>query len=319
MPPTLRALVEAIIDYAGLFPPAGLPLDEAIRHYARYRTEAEAWMLARFIIPIKRLTDLAPYAELFTDNPPFRFSVLGTGGSDAHAFLQAFETDLETIRAFHQRYYKQVQVETMEVRLPVALNGADTHTARAFLDAVGRRRAARLPNLDLFIEAPLDASLRETAPALLEAIAAYNREHGPRVGFKMRTGGLEPEAFPTAETLAYAIVACLRAGVPFKATAGLHHPVRLYHESVRTHMYGFFNLFGAAVLAAEYDLDEATVHTILLDEDPAHFHFTPDAFTWTDYTASPEAIRRVRNALARSYGSCSFDEPREDLQALGLL
>ena len=317
--PTLGALVEAIIDYAGLFPPAGLPLDEAIRHYARYRTEPEAWMLARFIIPLKRLADLAPYAGLFAANPPFRFSVLGTGGSDAHAFLQAFEADLETIRAFHQNHYGQVQVETMEVRLPAALHGADAQTARAFLEAVGRRCAARLPGLDLFIEAPLDETLRETAPALLNAIAAYNHEHGPRVGFKMRTGGLEPEAFPAAETLAYAITACLRAGVPFKATAGLHHPVRLYHESVRTHMYGFFNLFGAAVLAAEHDLDEATVRTILLDEDPTHFHFTPDAFTWTDYAVSLEAIRRVRNTLARSYGSCSFDEPREDLQALGLL
>ena len=84
-------------------------------------------------------------------------------------------------------------------------------------------------------------------------------------------------------------------------------------------MYGFFNLFGAAVLAAEHSLDEATVRAILLDEDPAHFRFTPEAFAWTTYSASPETIGLVRQAFARSYGSCSFDEPREDLRAMGLL
>ncbi len=319
-PPALGALVEGLIDYAGLFPPAGLPLDEALRKYARYRTEPEAGMLARFIIPVKRLADLAPYASLFAENPPFRFSVLGTKAADANAFLQAFETDLETIQAFHRRHPGQALVEVMEVPLPDALLGAGADTARAFFDAVGRRSTATLPGLDLFFEAPIDERLRETAPALLEAMTTYNREHDAlRVGFKMRTGGLEPSAFPEAGPLAYALIACVRAGTPFKATAGLHHPVRLYHESVRTHMYGFFNLFGAAVLAAEHDLDEAAVRTLLLDEDPAHFQFTPDGFTWMDYTASPEAIRRVRNTLARSYGSCSFDEPREDLRAMGLL
>ena len=318
-PPALHALVASIIDYAGLFPPARLPLDAAIRNYARYRTEPDAWMLARFIIPVARLADLAPYADLFEANPPFRFSVLGAGGPDAEAFLQAFESDLETIEAFHQRYPGQVQVEAMEVRLPAALLGADVDTLRAFLDAVGRARAAVVPGLELFFEVPLDDTLRAAAPALLTAMATYNREHGPRVGFKMRTGGTEPEAFPAPEPLAYALTACLRAGVPFKATAGLHHPVRHYHESVRAHMYGFFNLFGAAVLAAEHSLDEATVRAILLDEEPAHFRFTPEAFAWTSYTASPETIGLVRHAFARSYGSCSFDEPREDLHAMGLL
>ncbi len=317
--PALRALVASIIDYAGLFPPACLPLDTAIRNYARYRTEPDAWMLERFIIPVGRLGDLAPYAELFAENPPFRFSVLGVGGPDAEAFLQAFEADLETIQAFHRRHPGQVQVEAMEVRLPTALLGADADIARAFLDAVGRLRAASAPGLELFFEAPLDETLRATAPALLTAMAAYNHEHGPRVGFKMRTGGTEPAAFPAAGLLAYALTACLRAGVPFTATAGLHHPVRRYHASVGAHMYGFFNFFGAAVLAAEHSLDEATVRAILLDEDPAHFRFTPDAFAWMTYPVSPETIRLVRHAFACSYGSCSFDEPREDLQAMGLL
>ncbi|MFQ5568180.1 MAG: hypothetical protein ACE5G0_00810 [Rhodothermales bacterium] len=317
--PTLHALVASIIDYAGLFPPADLPLDEAIHHYARYRGEPDAWMLARFVIPVRRLEALTPYSGLFAEHPPFRFTVLGTGGPDTEAFLSAFRSDLETIRAFHQRYPGQVRVDGMEVRLPATLPGTDTDTIRAFLDAVRRLAAPVHPGLDLFFEAPLNDALRQHAPAILEAMASHNRDHGERVGFKMRTGGLMPEAFPAPEHLAFAILACLKAGVRFKATAGLHHPVRCYHESVRAHMYGFFNLFGGAVLAATHHFDEATLRTLLLDDNAAHFHFHDDAFVWNGYSASLNAIRRVRTEYAISFGSCSFDEPREDLRALGLL
>src|SRR5262245_38924762 len=66
MNPALRALLGGIIDYAGLFPPAQLPLEEAIRNYARYRTEPESWMLGRFVIPATRLKELAELGkELF--------------------------------------------------------------------------------------------------------------------------------------------------------------------------------------------------------------------------------------------------------------
>ena len=82
---SLRALVAGIVDYAGLFPPAKLPLDQAMRHYARYRTEAEAWMLGRFVCPAVRLGELAPHVEeLFTSGPPLSISALGRGGSAAH-------------------------------------------------------------------------------------------------------------------------------------------------------------------------------------------------------------------------------------------
>ena len=54
---SLRALLSGVVDYAGLFPPAGLPLDQAIRNYARYRQGSDAWMLGRFVIPAARLAE----------------------------------------------------------------------------------------------------------------------------------------------------------------------------------------------------------------------------------------------------------------------
>lgn len=317
--PSLQTLLAGIIDYAGLFPPAALPLDEALLSYARYRQEADAWMLGRFIIPIKRLSELDPYAELFEQNPPFRFSVLGTGGPDPKSFLNAFSSDLKAIEAFHQRFPGMVRAEVMEVRLPVSLLGATSDTVQSFLHAVGQIVATHLPALRLFYEVPINNDLPQHAPAILDAMAAYNADQSPPVGFKMRTGGVTPEAFPAPALVAFAIAACRDAGVPFKATAGLHHPVRHYNESVLTQMHGFFNVFGAGVLAAVHNLDVATLQALLLDEEATRFQVTPNTFAWNEHVATSDAIRKARTHFAISFGSCSFDEPREDLQALGYL
>src|SRR5713101_4042837 len=55
----VRVLLNRILDYAGLFPPAKLPLEDALRTYLRYRKESpHRWMLGRFVCPTARLPDL---------------------------------------------------------------------------------------------------------------------------------------------------------------------------------------------------------------------------------------------------------------------
>jgi len=65
-----RVLLANAIDYAGLFPPAGLPMREAAGNYERYRRGAESGLLGRFVVPqaqtgetnqpVDRLSLLAP-------------------------------------------------------------------------------------------------------------------------------------------------------------------------------------------------------------------------------------------------------------------
>src|SRR5205809_4623216 len=98
---SLRALLSGLIDYAGLFPPAGLPLDQAIRNYARYRHESDAWMLGRFVIPANRLAEVQPYQdELFGDGPSFRFTVLGPNESGCEALRRGLDEALKQVEAF---------------------------------------------------------------------------------------------------------------------------------------------------------------------------------------------------------------------------
>jgi hypothetical protein len=94
--------------------------------------------------------------------------------------------------------------------------------------------------------------------------------------------------------------------------------VRLFHESVETEMHGFLNVLGAGVLALEHNWNEREITRMLEDEEPGSFSFTDDYFCWREWDIATGRIRAHRD-LATSLGSCSFDEPRDDLRALKLL
>jgi hypothetical protein len=106
--------------------------------------------------------------------------------------------------------------------------------------------------------------------------------------------------------------------VPIKFTAGLHHPLRQFRAEVETKMHGFLNVLGAAVLAAEHGWDKERISKMLEDENARSFSFSDDSFTWQEWKITTEQIKAQRK-LVISFGSCSFDEPREDLRALNLL
>src|SRR5260370_14371597 len=127
---SLRALLAGIVDYAGLFPPAQLPLDQAIRDYARYRTEPEAWMLGRFVIPASQLGDLHRYDDLFQSGPPFAFSILGA--TDPSLYRAGLEENLRDLKAFCDRHGARVAADVLEMKLPPHL--VEASDARATAD-----------------------------------------------------------------------------------------------------------------------------------------------------------------------------------------
>src|SRR3974390_3223737 len=93
-----RAFLEGIIDYAGLFPPADLPLDQALANYLRYRREPESWMLGRFICPAGRLKELTIFQDEIAAAGPLRLAVLGRGGKDESEFLANLRLDMSEIQ-----------------------------------------------------------------------------------------------------------------------------------------------------------------------------------------------------------------------------
>jgi hypothetical protein len=324
VPPSLQALLGEILDYAGLFPPADLSLAQALRSYADYRDEPEAWMLSRFVLPVRRLPDLTPFRGVFSADDPYRFSVLGTGGDSPDTFLDAFARDLDVVDAFDEEYGGRAQVDVMEVPLPRSLVGSAQSDLESFFDAVHQRLVQTgTAKLDLFLEVPLRADAVDTLPAVCAAVAEYNSQQAlparSTMGLKMRCGGAEPTDVPSVEHAARLIVACRDAGISFKATAGLHHPIRHYDDGLDTEMHGFLNVFGAAVLAEEHQLSPDDVQAILSEDTSNNFRFEKASFSWRNLSASLDDIRHARDALAVSFGSCSFEEPVDHLRDLDLL
>jgi hypothetical protein len=161
---------------------------------------------------------------------------------------------------------------------------------------------------EVYVEVSLDGSL----PAMLDAIAVA------KLRAKVRTGGVTPQAFPDADALVVFIRGCIERNIPFKATAGLHHPLRgtyrlTYESGAPTgEMYGYLNMFLAAALMRS-GLSDADAAALLTESDPAAITVEDGTIRWRDRTIDAESLRSARARLATSFGSCSFREPVDEL------
>ena len=144
------------------------------------------------------------------------------------------------------------------------------------------------------------AAARASAPANLT------------LGAKVRCGGATPGATPSVDDLAAFITAAHAHDVPWKATAGLHHPVRAQQA------HGFLNLFIAGVALHAGALEADRVAPVLGETDPVAFVVDPAHVAWRDVRLEAEQVAAARERCV-SLGSCSFDEPVNDLRELGML
>jgi len=323
MTDSLRAFMKGLIDYAGLFPPAKLPLETALRNYADYRKSNDAWMLSRFIIPWSMLDELTPYRdELLDEDDPFEFSILGSKTDTVPDFLESVDRITDACNQFHEEQGRRVTTEILETRIPAeAALSRNTELLGEMMERAAEKLAESPATPDwIFYETLFEESWKSDVEAAIEAIASFNdQSSGKRAGYKLRCGGVKADMFPSLEQVAHALNRARENGIAVKCTAGLHHPVRLFHESVQTKMHGFFNVFGGALMAHNHGLDDGEFQQILREEDPDAFSFTDKEFRWNGYAVSTGKIRQLREEHLISFGSCSFDEPREDLQQLKLL
>jgi hypothetical protein len=298
-------MLDGLIDYAGLFPPASLDLAAVARNYAVYRRGRTAWMLGRLVLPAGRLPEFSEAADAVLPHGegvvPWRLSALLT------ADLQG---DVARVEAFNQRHAEngRAVVDTVEVRV-----GSP--------EDVARTGAVRPPGLRLACEVPAPTVGDEVLAAIASAGAIA----------KVRTGGVVADAFPSTRDLATFLWRVARRRVPIKATAGLHHPVRgeqrLTYDAnapVAT-MHGFLNVVMGAAWAYEQASDGAPAEApeelvaVLEARDTSRLRVGEACIAWDAVAVSVDALDTARRRFGLSIGSCSFEEPVAELKALGLL
>ena len=285
-----RAFLAGAIDYAGLFPPASLAMPAAVGNYLAYRSGPDAWALGRFVVPVARLGELE---QSLPGPDPAR------GATVPLSVLLGAETaaDLDTVEAFNRRAAEHgAVIEALEVKAPTA------DMVREVLAGIPRGWIQ-------YVELPID---EENARAL-DAIQSS-------AGFaKLRTGGITPDAFPAPEPLLHTLQALAGLKLPFKATAGLHHPLHGVFpltDAPDAAMYGYLNiLLAALILWTEGDPGRAL--GALLEETPTSLCFGEDALVWRDLRFEVSVVATVRKSFFHGFGSCSFREPLDLLPLPG--
>jgi hypothetical protein len=274
MSAAVQPLFVGLCDDAAVFPPGNLALAEAVPAHVDHKTLAFGPVVGPFVLAARDLEQLAPHVAGLEP---------GSFGLALTASLPQLSSALEAADQI-----AAVRLEALEVAL--AQDVAASEVAPTLKCALGEW------DLPVFLELPRDGR----RPLLVEAL------RGTGWQAKLRTGGVRSDLYPDEKELAAAVASLAAAGVPFKATAGLHHALRNTDPVTGFEQHGFLNLLSATA-AALAGADEATVVTLLADRDGVRV---------------ADRIRRlspdVRKTF-RSFGTCSVAEPVDELIALGLL
>ena len=269
-----------LVDDAAIFPPGNAPLEEAATAHVARRAEWYAGLVGSFVV---RDTDLPQLGGFDGD-----VSVVVTGGAGQIA------GPCEQVR-----------------RLGLSLAGVEI-ALRDLDDLAGNARrvvaaadAARgegglADDTPVYVEVPFGAPEQAWLAAADEVANAGLR-------LKLRTGGLDAAAFPTARQVGEAIDAALDRETPFKCTAGLHRAVRHTDPETGFEHHGFVNL----LVATRQLFDGASVDDAVAVVDQKR---VPDLVT----AARDTDVHGARRWFT-SFGSCSVTEPLESLIATGLL
>jgi hypothetical protein len=281
----IQTLLTGMFDYAGLYPPANIGLRAAVGNYLEYSRSKHAWALGRFIVNLDRLEEFHSIASDSLQN--FKLSVIACEDADFTSLPAQIGAGLA--------------INSVEIK------SGDRH--------VIERIAKTIPlDLETYFEVPMNAV---NQPALKTI-----RDAGARA--KLRMGGVVREAIPTDSDVLRTLNTLSILRLSFKATAGLHHPLRSTQpltyqpQSPTAAMHGFLNLaVAAALLYFGGSVDEAEL--VLAEEGPAAWRVSEDALHWRDHTWTIEQLATLRSRFFMSIGSCSFEEPIHDLESLGWL
>jgi acetoacetyl-CoA synthetase len=313
-PTSAAALLSGAVDYAGLFPPSALSMADAVANFAEYRIGKDAWALGRFVVPATQLRNfysaVSPWLTSATPASPWELSVLL--GTD-------LAQDLSEIRWLEEKTAGRAQTRSVEGRVTEPAQVSTVVSACRTLDEAGK------PPLEIWLELPLLSLPEATDPtnedALTEALRPFFAAiQATGVGGKVRTGSVDPDLFPTPEALLVVLKLAASYGVAFKATAGLHHPLRgryplTYEKDAPLGwMFGYLNVL-LATLALREGKPEAAQRLLVL-ADPHALIFEDDALLWAEHRFPLSAIRALRSTGMTSFGSCSLREPVDELSLL---
>ncbi len=303
------ALLGNLIDYAGTFPPAALPLEKAMAEACAFRkTARHPWLMARIVITLADLKKLSPknWFEAGSNGAPLPITVIGSPIERFSDLARTAGFEMRELRHFNERFMESSQRQTVsayETKLaedcPLEATGETLHEA-----ATACLQGGSL-GMDLYFEIPLSGDWQMRIATATRALSEWGEDRRSTIGspgIKIRTGGKTP---PSPEQLAETLAAILAHGLKFKATQGLHHALTRGSE------FGFVNLFAALAFAQGLGLETfgpTEIRGCLLETQSSKLKLDK-VLEWNGFVLEPEAIEGARRQYGGTFGSCSIAEP----------
>lgn len=311
-----NALLASSIDYAGMFPPAALTLQETLQNFYNFRkTATHPYFLKRLVLGIDQVKLLNP--KLLYDNGAdgsfAKITVLGNPdpSSSYQDFVKKIDWDFREMRRIQERLETSsapLGLVGYETKLPPSISepGEGITSGEYIFPALEQIESVWADKVDVYFEVGFEGAWKDTITAVTQIIKEWNRECDGSLaqpGIKIRTGG---QYTPSPEQLGWVISECSQNEVRIKATQGLHSP--LTHDN----QFGFVNFLAAinfAFFLSEESFNTADLISCLQETNKEAFCFKAESFSWKDKSLTLEQMETARSMHQACFGSCSLDEP----------
>lgn len=286
----LNTVLSGLFDYAGTFPPASLPLEQAVAEALRFDTDLNRPFLvnSRGVFNSSDVRDVNHIVETEGSlNKPFEFSTLLTAGEGLNQSVD----ELHKVLADS----KSLKMGAIEIKVS---SPSDFEQAKGLLK--------HFSDIRMFLEPSKE--IRDQAVAYIDTLGVEKN----RLGIKVRAAG--PTAVSTSE-LAVLIKYLADKEISLKVTQGLHSPF-IKGEAPT----GFLSLAVASYFSrAGASVDQIENILSLTDLKQIDFnHGGRNSISYDGLTVELKRCLELSQLGIIRVGSCSIKEPDEYLDKLGL-
>ncbi len=321
---SLNIFMQGLLDYAGLFPPATLSLENSLKNFAEYNHHNQKDWLGKFILPINKIDDtilLLNNQNIFsTLKNKAQLSIILSNSKTLSEYKNCAQNDLLSIKKLINQFGNTIDLQSFEILPPNDIfNSENTNLLKNFLNYSTEVLFEFKNKTDFYCELPLSEKLND----YLTEIKKHNENINLlKISVKLRTGGVTPQQIPCPKDIAEAILLCAKHKIPLKATAGLHVPVPNENLQVGAILHGFLNIFSCMLLCYDQILSYKNIINIEeMKKIISSYSYKDFKFSETglqigetkDRFISNQNMTDLRKSYIKSFGTCSFLEPIEHL------
>lgn len=326
---SIQQLLTSSINYAGLYPPASLGLQEALRSYIDFSHSKYSWMLSSLVLPHDQL----PLLSNFSDrrhllDEPLNLCITGPETNTLFEFKNVINSIEKELLTAHSGYPGEVRTHLLELKLPAA--SVDTLNPEELIKSleavVSSAAESRLLPHRVFFEVPGNEFDAEITKKIIKVIAVHNKSILKRKvqnylfsGIKLNCSAKEGAKVPSAKYLAEVLLYARDANIAVKFSGKENAPFPEYNYSIESKMHGFINVLVASMLAYTQDLTIEETVEVLEDRNPENFLFKDEYIAWRELAAPIMEVKMLRMLSITSFNFSNFSAPIHGLKELGYL